>query len=206
MCRYCEPSSTEEQMCKECKRRYNRLSLNKSKLVGLFSSADQARVVNKILDDLAEYKALQEAGCKIPPVVAATLEQYKDVKRPGLICGYCGQKVKAMHKNMRMCEDCYKLYNYFYALYNGPKRPLAVKTRQTYRDMLVEIECRRDAGLKIPGVAARALVEEQHLLRVLKEDAAKLKEVTEDDSAVETWTEREPEVNPSIKRKSESIP
>ena len=200
MCRYCEPNSSEEQMCNECKRRYNRLSLNKSKIVGLFSSADRAKVLNKILDDLAEYKTLQEAGCKIPPVVAATLEHYKNVERPGLICGYCGKTVKAMHKGTRLCEDCYKFYNYFYALYNGPKRPLAVKTRQNYKNMLVEIEGRRDAGLKIPGVAARALVEERHTLKTLK------KEVTDDGSTVETRTERGAQVNPSIKRKAESIP
>lgn len=199
MCRYCEPSSSEEQMCNECRRRYNRLSLNKSKIVGLFSSADRARVLNKILDDLAEYRALQEAGCKIPPVVAATLEYYRDVERPGLICGYCGQKVKEMHKNTRMCEDCYKFYNYFYSLYNRPKRPLAVKTRSTYSDMLIEIEGRRDAGLKIPGVAATALVEEQHMLK-------KLKEVTEDCSHMEARTQRNAEANSSIRRKAESLP
>jgi len=156
--------------------------------------------MNKILDDLAEYKKLQDAGCKIPPVVAATLEQYKDVKRPGIVCGYCGEEVKSssdMH-NSRQCETCYKFYNYFNVLYYGPKRPDAVRTRRTYRSMLMEIAERRDAGLKIPGVAVGALLEEAYTLK-------RLKEVKTNDSSVETRTERVHETNPSIRRRSESI-
>ena len=200
MCRYCNANSDVKEMCVECKRRYNRLSLNKSKLLKLFSSADIAKVENKILDDLAVYRQLQSNGCVVPPVVAATLEQFKHVQRPGIICGYCGRKVSLLHKGTRQCEDCYKFYNYFGVLYYGPKRPCAVKTRQAYVDMLLDIEERRDAGLKIPGVAVRALQEEQHMLKIHR-----TKEVTKNDSSMETRTERRTETNPSIKRKTEPI-
>lgn len=202
MCRYCNANSTEKEMCVACKRRYTRLSLNRSKLLRTFSSADAAKVTNKILDDLSEYRQLQEAGCAIPPVVAEAMEQFKDVERPGNVCGYCGNKTKQFHGRTRMCEDCYKFYNYFNVLYYGPKRPLAYKTRQAYANALLEIDSRRGAGLKIPGIAARALQEDAKTLQSLK----KGREVLGDEGNMETRAERNPKVNASIRRKSEPIP
>lgn len=202
MCRYCNVNSNEKEMCVACKRRYNRLSLNRSKLLRAFSSADVAKVTNKILDDLAEYQQLQEAGCLIPPVVAEAMKQFKDVDRPGNVCGYCGNKTKHFHVRTRMCEDCYKFYNYFNVLYYGPKRPLAYKTRQSYISALLEIDSRRGAGLKIPGIAAKALQEDAKILQRLNKD----KEVLDYEGSMETRAKRNPKVNASIRRKTEPIP
>ena len=207
-CRYCDVNSDLKEMCVDCKRRYNRLSLNRSKLAKMWNSADAAVVTNKVLDDLAEYRALQERGCMVPPTVEYAMKQFEGTPRPGNVCGYCGESDKPgeplVMRNGRQCEECYRFYNHFNVLYYGPKRPGAVKTRQTYTDMLVEIERRRDIGLKIPGIAARALKEEQHLLKKLKE-ATKAKEEAEDDSTVETRTERDVQSNPSIKRRQDAI-
>lgn len=186
-CIYCEPESIVVTMCPNCKRRYNRLSLNRSKLLKIGCRSDHAVVLNKVLDDLAAYTDLRCRGCKIPPVVEAALQQFKDVKRPGSVCGYCGEEDRPgepleMH-NGRMCEECYRFYNHFNSLYYGPKRPSAVKTRQTYRNMLIEVARRQKAGLKIPGIAATALKEDYR------------------DSTVETKTGRISEAHPSIRRR-----
>lgn len=166
----------------------------------MFSSADRVVVLNKVLDDLAVYRQLQEKGCVVPPVVAAALEEYKTVKRPGVMCRYCGEtldedKGQKIRKGTRMCENCYKFYNYFNVLYYGPKRPLATKTRSSYESMLLEVHERQERGCKIPGVAARALVEDKYTVNRLLEGVKK------DADIVEARTERSDVSNPSIRRK-----
>ena len=189
MCRYCEPNSTEQEMCVDCKRRYVRLSTNRSKLNKVFSSADVAKITRKILSDLDEYRKLQDAGCAIPNVVKKAFVAFEGVDMPDEICAYCGAAAKShggFHAPTRMCEECYSFYNYFNSLRHRPKMPTALGTRQAYDEMLQEISKRSKAGLRVPRAASAALREEG---------------LGSYDEPIEANTAR-PKVNASIRRRT----
>lgn len=161
VCRYCGGQRVEkDEMCPTCKRRYNRLSANRSKLMRATNSYEESKYLRRVLDDLADYRILQQSGLVVPKVVAEALDYYADVPKPDIVCPCCGQGVEALHKGRSMCEECYSMYNYLNSLYHGPKRCGAVKTRQAYRDLLNATVSRLKAGLRVPGFAVTILKEE----------------------------------------------
>lgn len=161
VCRYCHGQNTiGDEMCLVCKRRYNRLSGNRSKLLKAANSFEESKYLAKVLEDLADYRLLKESGCVVPKVVEAALEYYADVKKPAIVCPCCGSSVEHLHKGRSMCEDCYSAYNYLNSLYNRDKRRSMPKNRQAYRDLLNMAVDRLQAGLRVPGFAITILKEE----------------------------------------------
>ena len=165
MCRYCEPTSADETMCPACTRRYQRLSRHRRQLRDAQdaarslqqASAQCAVLLDRLLDDLAGYSALRDAGCVIPPIVLEELERMDllGVERPQRICMYCGKPSNMWHTS-RQCDDCYLFYNLLKTRYY---------TGQLYacRHMIPEIKRRFAAGLKVPRVVRYILQDEKDL-------------------------------------------
>lgn len=184
VCRYCGGQNTVgDEMCLKCKRRYNRLSCNKSKLLRATNGFEESKYLAKVLEDLADYRVLKESGFVVPRVVEAALDYYADVRKPAIVCPCCGKSVDALHSGRSMCEDCYSQYNYLNSLYHRDKRSSMPKNRQAYRDLLNMTVDRLQAGLRVPGFA----------ITILKEEGLYA-------SAMEANTERNAS-NTSIKRK-----
>lgn len=161
ICRYCKGQNVDkDEMCLKCRRRYNRLSGNRSKLMKAANAFEESKYLCKVLDDLNDYRVLKESGCVVPKVVEAALDYYADVQRPAIVCPCCGKSVDALHKGRSMCEDCYSMYNYLNSLYHRDKRNSMPKNRQAYRDLLNVAVSRLKAGLKVPGFAVTILKEE----------------------------------------------
>lgn len=176
VCRYCGGQEVEkDEMCLICKRRYNRLSANRSKLMKATSSYEESKYLRKVLDDLADYRILQQSGFVVPKVVEAALDYYADVKKPDIVCPCCGRSVEALHSGRSMCEECYSMYNYLNSLYHGPKRCGATKTRQAYRDLLNVAVERLKAGLRVPGFAITILKEEGLYASTMKAESTRTK-------------------------------
>lgn len=162
LCRFCKTATAEGNamnMCKDCWRRYVRVSANKSKLSKASSDAEVAKYTSKLVDDLDTYKFMEQYGAETPKVVAALMLDLEGAPIRQ-VCAYCGEETDKFHKPTRMCEDCYSLYNNLRTLSHRPRYATARGTASSFRMYLGTVEDRLDAGLKVP-TWARSLLEDE---------------------------------------------